>query len=158
WHASDAALFGYAAAYQVNGGNIDDNVAAGAGAEQDLFAGYELEPTSKLSISSELALVLYPAASPHVAGVSVPLFADLSSELRYPSGIELGLYVSYLSALRRGPERGDYVYLSPRLVKGVRFGRRVDLDFFVSGGVKLFEGVAGPRRDNVFDLLATVVV
>jgi hypothetical protein len=150
WTPPDAGLsLGYASAWQLTGDNIGTNIDDGVGAEQDLFIDYDVKVARHLSISTELAMLAYPAAP------SFPLFFEGSAEANYTGPIEVGLYVGYLFAARQGPLSQDHLYLSPHIEKTFALHESLDLTTRVSGGWKLFKLKPSPIRSYSFDVLVT---
>lgn len=147
---------GYAAANQLTGDNLADNVAAGLGAEQDLFAVYDFGRRSPLGLATELTLVAYPAAAKAVAGTTFPLFMSAATELRYLRSSFL--YVGYLHEVRRGPGSEDYFYVNPRLDKRWELADRLELEVELGAGIKYFPGATLAVRDNMVDVLTSATL
>jgi hypothetical protein len=147
---------GYAAANQLTGDNLVDNVAAGVGAEQALFAEYDFTPKARLGLSTELAVIAFPWANPNVAETTVPLFVSISTELRYLHS--LYLYAGYLRGVRQGPFGEDHLYLNPSVEKRFDLGPRFELELQVGAGIKVFQLDVGMIRDNMFDVLANATL
>jgi len=147
---------GYSGAFQLSGDNLASNVAAGLGAEQDLFASYEFGHGETYGLTSEIVGVVYPAAEKKAAGTSAPSFVSLSVEPRYRH--RFFLYVGYLQGFRHGPLDRDQVYVSPRVEKRFGIGERFELALQLGAGVKILSTDLGAVRDNMFDVLATATL
>ena len=157
WAPSGTGVFiGYASANQLTGDNLVGNVAAGLGAEQDLFAGYEFGKHSRLGVSTEIEFVAYPVADGRVAGTTTPLFVSLSAEPRYRH--TLYVYAGYLRGLGHGPLGDDQFYINPRVEKRFNLGGRFALELEVGGGIKIFQLDVGVVRNNMFDVLAAATL
>jgi hypothetical protein len=154
--ARTGVSLGYAAANQLTGDNLVSNVAAGLGAEHDLFAAYEFGRRQRLGLTAEIAVVAYPAADAKVVGTSAPVFVSVSVEPRYRHN--LYLYVGYLRGFRSGPFEGDQVYLSPRVEKRFALGDRFGLELQLGAGLKILQLDLGGVRENMFDVLATTTL
>jgi hypothetical protein len=146
---------GYAAANQLTGDNLVSNVAAGLGAEQDLFSAYEFGKRERLGLTAEVVVIAYPAADPKIVGTSAPVFVSVSAEPRYRHN--LYLHVGYLRGFRHGPFEGDQAYLSPRVEKRFTLGERFGLELQLGAGMKILQLDLG-IRDNMFDVLATATL
>jgi hypothetical protein len=144
--SSEKVSLGYTAAYQLNGDNLWDNVSSGVGSDQVLFADYDFTPIPRVVVSPEVGLYLYPQA------LDVPVLVEASAEVWYQGLIDVGAYAGYLGALRPGPLSEDYLYLSPRLAKSFKFGRRIALGMQLIAGAKLFRQHSD-SLDNTVDLL-----
>lgn len=156
WTAPGTGLsIGYAGANQLTGDNLVSNVAAGLGAEQDLFAGYSFARDSPFGLGTELIAVAYPAADRRVAGTDTPFFIAASVEPRYRR--RAFLYIGYLHGFRHGPLDRDQVYISPRVEKRLGFGERFELALQVGAGMKILE-LDRVVRANMFDVLATATL
>jgi hypothetical protein len=157
WTAPGTGLsLGYAGAYQMTGDNLVSNVAVGLGAEQDLFASYELGRGEPFGVTGELVGVAYPAAEKRDAGTSTPFFVDASIEPRYRR--RLFLYLGYLRGFRHGPLDRDQLYVSPRVEKRFDIGDRFELALQVGAGVKILDRHPSRVQDNMFDVLATAAL
>jgi hypothetical protein len=158
WTAPGTGLsLGYAGAYQMSGDNLVSNVALGLGAEQDLFASYELGRGEPFGVTGELVGVAYPAADQRDAGTSTPFFVDASIEPRYRR--RLFLYLGYLRGFRHGPLDRDQLYVSPRVEKRFDLGDRFELALQVGAGMKILDRQhPGRVQDNMFDVLATAAL
>jgi hypothetical protein len=157
WNAPGTGFsLGYAGAYQLSGGNLVSNVAVGLGAEQDLFASYELGHGERWGLTSEIVGVAYPAADKRDAGTSTPFFVTMSLEPRYRH--RLFFYVGYLQGFRHGPLDRDQLYLNPRVEKRFAFGERFELALQLGAGMKILSTDLGVVRDNMFDVLATATL
>jgi hypothetical protein len=150
WMPPDTHLsMGYAAAYQLNGDNIRTNLDEGVGAEQDLFIDYDFKPVKHWTISTEVAMLAFPAA------VSFPLLFEGSAETRWVGPVEVGLYTGYLFAARPGPLSQDHFYLSPHIERSFELHEKVELTTRFSAGWKFFKMKPLPVQTNSFDLLLT---
>jgi hypothetical protein len=157
WSAPGTGFsIGYAAANQLTGDNLVGNVAAGLGAEHDLFSAYEFGRRQQLGLTAEIAAVAYPAADRKIVGTSAPVFVSLSAEPRYRHN--LYLYVGYLRGFRHGPFEGDQAYVSPRVEKRFALGDRFGLELQLGAGMKIQQLDLGGVRDNMFDVLATTTL
>jgi len=157
WTAPGSALsLGYAGAYQLTGDNLVSNVAVGLGAEQDLFASYELGKGAPFGVTNEVVAVAYPAADKRDAGTATPFFISASVEPRYRQ--RLFFYVGYLRGFRHGPLDRDQVYVNPRIEKQFAIGERFELALQAGAGVKILGLPLARVRDNMFDALATATL
>jgi hypothetical protein len=147
--STDRWSVGYSATYQVTGDNLWENVDAGLGGDQILFADYEFRPAPRLTVTPELGVYVYPWAR------TVPLIVEPSTELWYRGPVEVGAYVSYFYAARPGPLSEDYVYISSRVEKTLPITKQLELDFYLSAGLKLFrqQSGLGTSNDNFVDVL-----
>jgi hypothetical protein len=147
---------GYAAANQISGDNLVDNVAAGLGAEQDLFVGYDFKRRSRWGLGTELAVVGYPAAEKSLVGTAVPVYVSVAAEPRYRHN--LYLFLGYLRGFRHGPIDGSQAYINPRFEKRIAFGDDMEMELQVGVGMKILQADLGVVADNVFDALATATL
>ncbi len=140
---------GYAAAYQLNGGNLRQNLRDGVSGEQDLFFDYDYKPVRHLTISGEVAMWAFPVSP------DVPLFFEGSVEARWVGPVELGLYAGYLFAARTGSFSDDHFYLSPHIERSFELHEKVELTTRFSAGWKFFKMKPLPLKTNALDLLLT---
>lgn len=157
WTAPQTGLsIGYASANQISGDNLVSNVAAGLGAEQDLFASYAFARHDPIGVEVEVAAVGYPAADRRVVGTSTPYFVSLSVEPRYRH--LAFLYLGYIAGFRDGPLEGDQGYINPRFEQRFDFGERLELELQLGAGMKVLQLGLGTIRDNMFDVLGTATL
>lgn len=147
---------GYAAANQISGDNLVSNVAAGLGAEQDIFASYAFARRETFGVEAEVAVVGYPGADPRVSGTTAPYFFSLSVEPRYRH--RLFLYMGYIAGFRKGPLEGSQGYISPRIEKRIDWGESVELELQFGAGMKILQSDLSVVRDNMFDVLGTATI
>jgi len=150
---------GYAAANQISGDNLVSNVAAGLGAEQDLFASYAFARRERFGVEAEVAVVGYPGAEARLVGTSAPYFFSLSVEPRYRH--LAFLYLGYIAGFRKGPleaVEGSQGYINPRFEKRFDFGERVELELQFGAGMKILQSDLSVVRDNMFDVLGTATL
>jgi len=150
---------GYAAANQISGDNLVSNVAAGLGAEQDIFASYAFARRERFGVEAEVAVVGYPAADSHEVGTSAPYFFSFSIEPRYRHRVFL--YLGYIAGFRSGrlaPLEGSQGYISPRFEKRFDFGDSVELELQFGAGMKILQTDLSVVRDNMFDVLGTATL
>lgn len=165
-HDQNAALFGqlswsvprtdlsvgYSTVYQLTGDNIAHNIQIGLGAEQVGFVDYDWQPVSHLTITPEIAAMVYPVAS------NVPFFVEASTEARYEAPIEISIYAGYIAGLRPGPLSENHFYTRYLLEKTFDLNKQVELSADGSFGVKVFQSDPGAVHGNMFDALASVAV
>jgi hypothetical protein len=152
WTDSGERLsIGYTAVYQLNGDNLWENVAAGVGSDQIVFADYDFTPLPRIVVSPELGIYLYPQAR------DMPLLVEASAEGWYLGPVEVGLFAGYLAAIRPGPLSENYFYLSPRISKSLRLTRRMEFELGLTAGVKLFRQSTDSNA-NTFDVLVTEIL
>jgi hypothetical protein len=147
---------GYAAANQISGDNLVSNVAAGLGAEQDVFASYAFARRERLGVEAEVAVVGYPGADARVIGTSAPYFFSLSLEPRYRH--RFFLYLGYIAGFHKGPLEGSQGYINPRFEKRFDFGDSVELELQFGAGMKILQSDLSVVRDNMFDVLGTATL
>ncbi len=157
WTVPETGLsIGYAAANQISGDNLVSNVAAGLGAEQDLFASYAFARHERVGVEAELAVVGYPAADSRLVGTSAPYFLSVSLEPRYRH--LAFLYLGYIAGFRTGPVEGSQGYINPRFEKRFDFGDRLELELQFGVGMKILQRDVTVVRDNMFDVLGTATL
>ena len=148
---------GYAAANQISGDNLVSNVAAGLGAEHDVFASYAFARRERFGAEAEVAVVGYPGADSHVVGTSALYFLSVSIEPRYRH--LAFLYLGYITGVRNGPlDEGSQGYINPRFEKRFDFGERVELELQFGAGMKILQSDLSVVRDNMFDVLGTATL
>lgn len=157
WTVPQTGLsIGYAAANQISGDNLVSNVAAGLGAEQDLFASYAFARRERVGLEAEAAVVGYPAADASKVGTSAPYFFSFSVEPRYRH--LAFLYLGYIAGFRPGPLEGSQGYVNPRFEKRFDFGERLELELQFGAGMKILQRDVTVVRDNMFDVLGTATL
>lgn len=157
WTVPQTGLsIGYAAANQISGDNLVSNVAAGLGAEQDIFASYAFARREPFGVEAEVAVVGYPGAEARVVGTNAPYFLSLSLEPRYRH--MAFLYLGYIAGFRKGPVEGSQGYVNPRFEKRFDFGERVELELQFGAGMKILQSDLSVVRDNMFDVLGTATL
>ncbi len=157
WTVPETGLsIGYAAANQISGDNLVSNVAAGLGAEHDIFASYAFARRERVGVETELAVVGYPAADSRVVGTRAPYFFSFSVEPRYRHLVFL--YLGYIAGFRNGPLEGSQGYVNPRFEKRFDFGDHVELELQFGAGMKILQSDLSIVRDNMFDVLGTAAL
>ena len=138
---------GYWGAYQINGDNLEANVDAALGHEQDIIIGYStswLDDT--LAFDAVLTVFLYPFADEDVAGVTCPAYIEPSVTLTYSTVLDFSLQVAYFAAIQEEIEDFRYLYIRPYISKSFQLTKRVTQTIGVGYGYKLFND-----RDNMVD-------
>lgn len=157
WTVPQTGLsIGYAAANQISGDNLVSNVAAGLGAEQDIFASYAFARRERFGVEAEVAVVGYPGADERVVGTKAPYFLSVSLEPRYRH--VAFLYLGYIAGFRKGPLEGSQGYINPRFEERFDFGERVELELQFGAGMKILQSDLSVVRDNMFDVLGTATL
>jgi hypothetical protein len=157
WTVPQTGLsLGYAAANQISGDNLVSNVAAGLGAEQDVFASYAFARRERFGVEAELAVVGYPASDARKVGTHAPYFVSVSMEPRYRH--LAFLYLGYIAGFRKGPLEGSQGYINPRFEKRFDLGESVELELQVGAGMKILQSDLSVVSDNMFDVLGTATL
>jgi len=158
WSIFDTGLtLGWWGAFQLTGDDIDGNVDAGVGMEQDLYLLYELGLPYDLTLNAGVFAYLYPAADEKVAGATFPAYLEPQAGLTWSSVVDLSLTVTYLVGVQEVAAIRDcsYLYVSPKVAKSFELLPWVGLEAALSYGFKLFR-VGNDGQDNVHDLTLTV--
>lgn len=139
--------FGYSSVFQLTGDNIVHNIQVGLGAEQVAFVDYDWSAAEHLTITPEIATIVYPAAR------QVPLFLEASGEARYVAPVDLSLYAGFFGAIRPGPLSENHFYVRPLLEKTFDLTAHLELSGQAGVGVKIFQSDPGAIHSNMFDVL-----
>ncbi|HXX68609.1 MAG TPA: hypothetical protein VEK07_15585, partial [Polyangiaceae bacterium] len=140
--------FGYSSVLQLTGDNVAHNIQVGLGAEQVAFVDYDWGPADHVTITPEIATVVYPASS------QVPLFLEASTEARYLGPVEMSIYAGFFGAIRPGPLTENHFYARPLVEKTFDLTSHVELSAQAGVGVKIFQSDPGAIHANMFDVLA----
>jgi hypothetical protein len=157
WAVADTGLaVGWWAAFQLNG-NVRDNIEAGYGAEQDLFATYDFALTDTVSLGLQMYAYLYPFADEAVAGTDgLPTWLEPGASIGWAGPVELRLTFTYMAGVQAALASGSYVYLSPSLGRSFDLAETLSLDLAASLGFKAWTRAEEKLGDNTFDVGAKV--
>jgi hypothetical protein len=156
WSVFDTGLWlGYWGAFQLNGGNLSDNIDAGVGVEQDLLLGWDRDLGEAATVSLFLYWYFYPAAEEEAAGAAVPSYLDPGAMLTVHPGVDISLSVSYFAAVQDALSDYRYLYLNPALGKDLELHERVGFEARLSYGVKLYHRDSA-LHDNRHDVQLTL--
>ncbi len=160
WSIGDTGLsVGYWGAFQTNGANSKALVEGALGAEQDLFASYDIGLTDFLGLSVGACAYIYPLATEEASGADMPVYIEPAVGLSWSGPVDAGLTAAYFLGVQDEPGiRGiSYLYLQPSVGKSLELSDAVGVDLGLSYGFKLFkEGNEG--ASNVHDALVSVAV
>jgi hypothetical protein len=143
---------GYSTAYQLTGDNVTHDVEVGLGAEQVAFVDYDWEITPHLTVTPEIAAIVYPAAR------DVPFFLEGSTEARYTAPIDVSLYAGYFATVRPGPLSETHFYVRPLVAKDLDLTRQLKLSIEAGAGVKIFQANPAASHSNMFDVLTNTTI
>lgn len=147
WTAEGGSLsLGYLSAYQLNGDNIQENVRAGVGRAQILYADYGIRVSPHWLVTPEVSVIAYPWAKP------AEWFSEASTEARTHFVFDVAMNVGYLFAVQRHPSPSNQLYLSLRASKSVPLLKDLSFDFGLGAGVK-FLRPEDASKDNQVDVL-----
>ncbi len=150
---------GYWSAYQLTGETKGDNVDEGMGAEQDLYAGYDLELTDELTLTLLATYYVYPLADEAAAGTKTPMYVEPALSLEYVTVVDLGLSLSYFRGLQEATDLGSHVYASPSVGKSLELTSDLSLELSASFGYKVWtNGDWDTGSGNNWDVLGSAGV
>jgi hypothetical protein len=155
WAVADTGLsLGWWAAFQLNG-NVRDNIDAGAGAEQDLFATYEFGLTDTVALGFQMYAYMYPFADEEVAGTDgLPVWLEPGASVTWSTAVDLGLTVTYMAGVQDANAEYSYLYLSPSVGRSFALdeAETLSLDLAASFGYKAWLRADEKLQDNTFDV------
>ena len=160
WSLGDSGLsLGYWGAFQINGANVQDNLADGLGAEQDLIIGYEYSLPYDLSLSAALTYYFLPLADPSTVGTSTPGYLEPALGLSYSGIVDTGLNAAYFWGIQDLPNiRGiSYLYISPFVEKTLALHEHVGLNMALSYGYKQYL-LGNQDASNIHDVTACIAL
>ena len=148
----DSLWFGYWGAYQLTGNNKSANVDVGLGAEQDVYAGYDLSLTDELGMSLFGTFYFYP-----VADSPKPLYLEPGVSVSYSTVVDIGLGVMYFRGLNDVSDLYSHLYLNPTVSKELELTADLSLSVGAGFGYKVWtNGDHGTSGGNNFDVLGDV--
>jgi len=153
WSVGDTGLsLGWWAAFQLNG-NVRDNIDAGAGLEQDLFATYEFGLTDSVALGLQMYAYLYPFADEDVTLTrGAPIWLEPGASITWSTAVDLGLTVTYMAGVQDAIAEYSYLYLSPTLGRSFELAEPLSLDLAASFGYKAWLRSDEKLQDNTFDV------
>jgi uncharacterized protein (TIGR02001 family) len=145
---------GYWGAFQVLGSNIGANIDGALGAEQDLYASYDMALNDALSLSAGLCYYFYPLADADMNGASVPSYLEPAVSLGWAGPVDVSLGAAYFWGVQDQPGiRGiSYLYVPVSVGKSLSLSDSVGLDLSAGYGFKLWKG-GNDGAANVHDVL-----
>ncbi|MCK9461190.1 MAG: hypothetical protein M0R80_16305 [Proteobacteria bacterium] len=156
WSVADTGLsLGWWAAFQLNGPNLRDNIDAGVGAEQDLFATYEFGLTDTVALGLQLYAYLYPFADEDVTLTrGAPIWLEPGASITWSTAVDLGLTVTYMAGVQDAIAEYSYLYLSPSVGRSFVLdeAETLSLDLGASFGYKAWLRADEKMQDNTFDV------
>lgn len=160
WSIGDTGIsVGYWGAFQTNGANSKALVEGALGAEQDLFAAWDMDLSDSLALSVGACAYIYPLATEAAAGANVPVYIEPGVGLSWSGPVDAGLFAAYFLGVQDHPGiRGiSYLYVQPSVGKSLELSDAVGLDLGVSYGFKLWKG-GNDGASNVHDVLVSAAV
>lgn len=148
---------GYWGAYQLNGENRAALVDAGVGAEQDVFAFWELELRPDVTLEVGATYYFYPFAEEEAAGIAFPHMIEPTVTATLSTGAaDLGLTLAYFHAFNSELEAARHLYVSPAVSKELELTTAVGLELGAGFGYKIWTGDHGDDTSNTYDVLVAV--
>jgi hypothetical protein len=155
WSVGDTGLaLGWWAAFQLNG-NVRDNIDAGAGAEQDLFATYEFGLTDAVALGMQLYAYTYPFADEEIAGTDgLPVWLEPGASITWSAAVDLSLTITYMAGVQAVNAEYSYLYLSPGVARSFALdeAETLSLDLAAAFGYKGWLRSDDKLQDNTFDV------
>jgi hypothetical protein len=142
----------YWGAYQMNGGNQSELVAAGVGHEQNLVAAYELGLfDDQLALGASLTWYFYPFAREADAGATLPSYLEPGITVGYNGPVEVSVALAYFAGIQTALQDLSYFYVRPHIGRTFSLNSHLDLSLGLAFGYKVFRESADVT-DNVYDL------
>ncbi|MFW5740923.1 MAG: hypothetical protein ACOC1F_11220 [Myxococcota bacterium] len=148
---------GYWGAFQLTGDHRGALVDAGVGAEQDLFAFWELSLDASTSLELGATYYFYPFAEEEQAGVDFPHMLEPTIIASHSlDWVDVGLTVAYFHAFTSELEAGRHVYINPAVERETALTSAMGLGLSAGFGYKIWTGDHGDDDSNTYDVLVGV--
>jgi hypothetical protein len=123
---------GYWSAYQLTGSNKGDNVDANLGAEQDLYASYDLGLSEELTLSFLATYYFYPFGTDYGHAI------EPGAGIGYSGPVDAGLNLLFFKGIDDATDAISHIYINPSVGKSIGLTDSLELGVGVGFGYKVW--------------------